>query len=154
LCIRGFNSKEASFIVPKYVLVQASPVFQRMFANEMTEKASGKVVIEDTNAEEFGDFLKAISPKQEHPNRQFINVNSPKFNYEISATNVFALIKLAHLYQFQSLLDRCELHLMNCVEIPLIHLFTCANFYGLKKLKVFLIYKKYKFNIILPQVTP
>jgi hypothetical protein len=71
LCIPGNNSKEACFIVPKYVLTQASKVFQRMFANEMTEKSSGKVVIEDTNVAEFGDFLKAISPKQELPNRKF-----------------------------------------------------------------------------------
>jgi hypothetical protein len=70
LCIRGYNNEEASFIVPKYVLTQASPVFQRMLASEMTEKATGKVEIEDTNAEEFSDFLKAISPKQESPNRQ------------------------------------------------------------------------------------
>jgi hypothetical protein len=41
-----------------------------MFTAEMTEKATGEVKIEDTNAEEFGDFLKAISPKQEHPNRK------------------------------------------------------------------------------------
>jgi hypothetical protein len=45
-----------------------------MLASEMTEKSTGKVEIEDTNAEEFGDFLKAISPKQELPNREFINV--------------------------------------------------------------------------------
>jgi hypothetical protein len=63
---------EASFTVPKYVLMQASPVFHRMFTAEMTEKATGEVKIEDTNAEEFGDFLKAISPKQEHPNRKTI----------------------------------------------------------------------------------
>jgi hypothetical protein len=41
-----------------------------MFTHEMTEKKTGKVVIEDTNPEEFGDFLKAISPKQEHPTRR------------------------------------------------------------------------------------
>jgi hypothetical protein len=40
-----------------------------MLANEMTERASGKVVIEETNLQEFCAFLKAISPKQEHPNR-------------------------------------------------------------------------------------
>jgi hypothetical protein len=49
---------------------------------------------------------------------------------------VFALLKLAHLYQFESLVDRCEEHLTNCIEIPLIHRLTCANFYGLNKLKV------------------
>jgi hypothetical protein len=42
-----------------------------MFINEMTEKTSGKVEIKDTDPGEFGDFLKAISPKQEHPNREF-----------------------------------------------------------------------------------
>jgi hypothetical protein len=62
---------KASFVVPKIDLIRASPVFQRMFANEMTEKASSKVKIKDTNPEEFGDFLKAISPKQQHPNREF-----------------------------------------------------------------------------------
>jgi hypothetical protein len=40
-------------------------------ANEMTEKKTSKVEIKDTSPEEFGDFLKAISPKQEHPNREF-----------------------------------------------------------------------------------
>jgi hypothetical protein len=70
LRIRGNNGEaEASFTVPKYYLMRASDVFHRMFTAEMTEKATGEVKIEDTNAEEFGDFLKAISPKQEHPNR-------------------------------------------------------------------------------------
>jgi hypothetical protein len=65
------GTKEASFVVPKYALMFASPVFQRMLTHEMTEKKTGKVEIKDTNPEEFGDFLKAISPKQEHPNRGF-----------------------------------------------------------------------------------
>jgi hypothetical protein len=66
------GSDETSFTVPKIDLFRASPVFQRMFANEMTEKATGKVdKIKETNPEEFGDFLRAISPKQELPNRQF-----------------------------------------------------------------------------------
>jgi hypothetical protein len=51
---------------------------------------------------------------------------------------VFALVKLADRYDCQTLRDRCELHLMDCVEIPFIHRLTCANFYGLDKLKVFL----------------
>jgi hypothetical protein len=74
--------KEASYVVPKYALMFASPVFKRMFANGMTEKSSGKLVIEDTNPEEFSDFLKAISPKQEHPTRELINGIFPKRNCE------------------------------------------------------------------------
>jgi hypothetical protein len=69
--IDGTEDEEAPFVVPKYMLMFASPVFQRMFAYEMTEKTTGKVKIKDTTPEEFGDFLKAISPKQEHPNREF-----------------------------------------------------------------------------------
>jgi hypothetical protein len=69
LCVVG--PEEVSFVIPKLDLIRASPVFERMFANEMTERATDKVVIEDTNPEEFGDFLKAISPKQELPNREF-----------------------------------------------------------------------------------
>jgi hypothetical protein len=38
-----------------------------MFAGKSTDK----IEIKDTNPDEFGDFLKAISPKQEHPNRKF-----------------------------------------------------------------------------------
>jgi hypothetical protein len=66
------GAEKASFTVPKVDLFRASPVFRRMFTVEMKEKASGKVEeIPDTNPEEFGDFLKAISPKQEHPTRRF-----------------------------------------------------------------------------------
>jgi hypothetical protein len=42
-----------------------------MFANDMTEMRTSKVEIKDTNPKDFGDFLKAISPKQENPNRNF-----------------------------------------------------------------------------------
>jgi hypothetical protein len=66
---------EASFTIPKCVLMQASAVFHRMFTAEMTEKATGEVKIKETTAEEFGDFLKAISPKQEHPNREIYCYN-------------------------------------------------------------------------------
>jgi hypothetical protein len=55
-----------------------------------------------------------------------------------SASNVIYLLELADRFDCQSLRDRCEAHLMNCVEIPLVHLLNCANFYRLKKLKVFL----------------
>jgi hypothetical protein len=76
LRICGANGKtESIFVIPKVNLMQASPVFHRMFTAELTEKVTGEVKIEDTNAEEFGDFLKAISPKQEHPNRKIYCYN-------------------------------------------------------------------------------
>src|SRR4051794_14745686 len=74
LCIADTQQKVATFVVPKLDLIRASPVFQRMFANDMTENSTGTVKIEDTNAEEFGAFLKAISPKQEHPTRKLCKI--------------------------------------------------------------------------------
>jgi hypothetical protein len=57
------GAEKASFTVPKVDLFRASPVFRRMFTVEMKEKATGKVEeIPDSNPQEFGDFLKAISP--------------------------------------------------------------------------------------------
>jgi hypothetical protein len=84
LSIAGTDAK-SSFVVSKHDLMRVSAVFERMFANEMTEKATGKVEIEDTNPEEFGEFLKAISPKQERPNRElciiiylFFDIHNPQ----------------------------------------------------------------------------
>jgi hypothetical protein len=56
---------------------------------------------------------------------------------KFSALNVLDLLKLADRYEVKTLLDRCEAHLMNCVEFRLIDMLTCADFYGLNKLKVF-----------------
>jgi hypothetical protein len=69
LCIDGNN--DASFVVPKYALMSVSPVFERMFANEMAERAMGRVEnIKEAIPSEFCFFLlRAISPKQELPNR-------------------------------------------------------------------------------------
>jgi hypothetical protein len=81
LSIAGTETEETSFVIPKLNLIRASPVFRRMFANEMTEKATGKVDIKDTTPEEFSDFLKAISPKQEHPTRRLYACN--KFSFTL-----------------------------------------------------------------------
>jgi hypothetical protein len=49
---------------------------------------------------------------------------------------VFALLKLADRYNVQSLRDRCEGHLVNCIEIPLVDLLNSVKLYGLHNLKV------------------
>jgi hypothetical protein len=43
---------------------------------------------------------------------------------------------LADRFQCQLLRNRCEAHLMNCIEIPLVERINIADFYGLKDLKV------------------
>ena len=52
------------------------------------------------------------------------------------ASNVMALTELADRFQVPSLLKICELHLMNCVEIPLVDRLILANQHERKELKV------------------
>jgi hypothetical protein len=47
-----------------------------------------------------------------------------------------ALLKLADRFDCQSLRDRCEAHLVNCVEIPLVDRLNSVKMYGLNDLKV------------------
>uniref|UniRef100_A0A183CTF8 BTB domain-containing protein n=1 Tax=Globodera pallida TaxID=36090 RepID=A0A183CTF8_GLOPA len=48
-----------------------------------------------------------------------------------------ALLKLADHFQIDWLKERCEAHLINCVEIPLIERFLLIKPYGLNNLKDF-----------------
>jgi hypothetical protein len=51
----------------------ASPVLERIFASDMAERTTGRVEnIKDANPAEFCEFLRAISPKPELPNREFL----------------------------------------------------------------------------------
>ena len=58
--------------------------------------------------------------------------------HSITAYNVHELLKLADRFQCDLLKDRCEEHLVNGVEFPLIERLLCAEIYRLEKLKVFL----------------
>uniref|UniRef100_A0A183CR65 BTB domain-containing protein n=1 Tax=Globodera pallida TaxID=36090 RepID=A0A183CR65_GLOPA len=76
------------------------------------------------NMEQFIGFLEAISIKGLHtpilPNPH----------------NVLALLKLADYFQVDWLKERCDTHLINCLEIPLIDRFFLVEPYQLPKLKV------------------
>ena len=47
-----------------------------------------------------------------------------------------AIAELADRFQVDSLLKTCELHLMNCVEIPAIERLQLSERHNLKELKV------------------
>ncbi|KAL3090755.1 hypothetical protein niasHT_029974 [Heterodera trifolii] len=111
------------FTVSKHFLMSVSPVFHKMFSVDMLEKAQGEVSLEETNGEEFSAFLDAISPKMASPN----------------PANVMGMLKLADRFQVDALRNRCEAHLINCVEISLIERLLCAEMYRLEKLKNFIL---------------
>uniref|UniRef100_A0A183CP97 BTB domain-containing protein n=1 Tax=Globodera pallida TaxID=36090 RepID=A0A183CP97_GLOPA len=103
-----------------------SPVIERMLSVEMTEKQRTLILAgHDITMEQFMQFLECISPNALHVR---ILPNS---------TNVLALLKLADYFQIDWLKVRCDAHLINCVEIPLIERFLLIERYRLNNLKNF-----------------
>ncbi|KAL3090605.1 hypothetical protein niasHS_004706 [Heterodera schachtii] len=104
-----------------------SPVIDRMLSVEMREKQQRSVTLNELgiDMEQFLDFLLYISP---NALSQPILPN-PK--------NVLMLLKLADFFQIDWLKSRCEEHLFNCVEIPLIDRVNLIDKYQLKHLKNF-----------------
>uniref|UniRef100_A0A914H0R6 BTB domain-containing protein n=1 Tax=Globodera rostochiensis TaxID=31243 RepID=A0A914H0R6_GLORO len=113
--------------VSAHWLMAVSPVVHRMLSVEMKEKQQRSLNLDglDINMEQFNGFLEAISIKGLHtpilPNPQ----------------NVLSLLKLADYFQVDWLKERCDTHLINCLEIPLIDRFFLVEPYQLTKLKQF-----------------
>ncbi|KAL3070215.1 hypothetical protein niasHS_016566 [Heterodera schachtii] len=106
-----------------------SPVIDRMLSAEMREKQQRSVTLNELgiDMEQFLDFLLHISPNV----LQEIILPNPK--------NVFTLLKLADFFQIDWLKSRCEAHLINCVEIPLIDRVKLIEKYQLNNLKNFIL---------------
>uniref|UniRef100_A0A183CM70 BTB domain-containing protein n=1 Tax=Globodera pallida TaxID=36090 RepID=A0A183CM70_GLOPA len=105
--------------VSAHWLLSDSPVVNRMLSVEMKEKRERTLNLDGLGIEmeQFKTFLEAISMPA-HPK------------------NVVNLLKLADYFQVDWLKERCEAHLINCVEIPAIERFQLIERYQLNKLKV------------------
>ncbi|KAI3414296.1 hypothetical protein GPALN_011753 [Globodera pallida] len=108
-------------------LMVVSPVVKRMLSVEMKEKQQRTLNLDghDITMEQFMQFLETINDHLQH-GRTLPN-----------PTNVLALLKLADHFQMDWLKERCEAHLINCVEIPLIERFLLIDRYRLNTLKKF-----------------
>ncbi|KAL3068685.1 hypothetical protein niasHT_032101 [Heterodera trifolii] len=106
-------------------LMAQSPVIRRMLMTEMRETKQRLITLNDlgVNMEQFMDFLEAISPIA----LQYPILPNPE--------NVLVLLKLADFFQVDWLKSRCEMHLANCVEIPLIDRFLLIEQFGLTHFK-------------------
>uniref|UniRef100_A0A183CPE6 BTB domain-containing protein n=1 Tax=Globodera pallida TaxID=36090 RepID=A0A183CPE6_GLOPA len=111
--------------VSAHWLLSDSPVVNRMLSVEMKKKRERTLNLDGLGIEmeQFNAFLEAISMPA-HRNRTLPN---PK--------NVMNLLKLADYFQVGWLKERCEAHLINCVEIPAIERFQLIERYRLNKLK-------------------
>ncbi|KAL3076822.1 hypothetical protein niasHT_033724 [Heterodera trifolii] len=106
-------------------LMAQSPMIHGMLNTEMREKQQKSLTLNelDINMEQFIEFLEAIPTS---------NVQTPTFP---NPNNVLMLLKLADFFQVNWLKKRCETHLINCVEIPLIDRFLLSDQFGLDHLK-------------------
>uniref|UniRef100_A0A183CI74 BTB domain-containing protein n=1 Tax=Globodera pallida TaxID=36090 RepID=A0A183CI74_GLOPA len=106
-------------------LMGVSPVVEEMLSVEMKEKQQRTLNLDghDITMEQFMQFLKYIS--RSVLRRPIIP----------NPTNVLYLVKLADYFQIDWLKDRCETHLINCVEIPLTERFLLIERYRLNILK-------------------
>ncbi|KAI3411015.1 hypothetical protein GPALN_003099 [Globodera pallida] len=108
-------------------LTVVSPVVKRMLSVEMKEKQQRTLNLDahDITMEQFMQFLETING---HLQRGRILPNP---------TNVLYLLKLADFFQIDWLKERCEAHLIKCVEIPLIERFLLIDRYRLNELRNF-----------------
>ncbi|KAL3069404.1 hypothetical protein niasHS_018129 [Heterodera schachtii] len=112
-------------ILSAHWLMSVSPVIRRMLSTEMREKQQRSLTFDEfgVDMEQFMEFVEAISPvalqKQILPNPE----------------NVLMLLRLADFFQVNWLKRRCETHLANCVEIPLIDRFHLIKQFGLDNFK-------------------
>uniref|UniRef100_A0A914HN85 BTB domain-containing protein n=1 Tax=Globodera rostochiensis TaxID=31243 RepID=A0A914HN85_GLORO len=111
-------------------LMIVSPVVKRMLSVEMREKQQRTLNLDglDITMEQFMQFLESIS------------FNALHGRIRPNPTNVLELLKLADYFQMDWLKERCEAHLINCVEIPLIERFLLIERYRLNNLKNFFLH--------------
>uniref|UniRef100_A0A914GW29 BTB domain-containing protein n=1 Tax=Globodera rostochiensis TaxID=31243 RepID=A0A914GW29_GLORO len=108
-------------------LMVVSPVIERMLSVDMKEKQQRTLNLDGhgITMEQFMQFLEIINDHLRH-GRTLPN-----------PTNVLVLLKLADHFQIDWLKERCDVHLINCVEMPLIERFLLIEPYRLNNLKDF-----------------
>ncbi|KAL3076536.1 hypothetical protein niasHT_035575 [Heterodera trifolii] len=116
---------EKKIDLSSHFLMSVSPVINRMLSVEMKEKQQRSLTLDElgVDMEQFMEFVEAISATAIHkpilPNPQ----------------NVLVLLKLADYFQVDWLKSRCEAHLINCPEIPLMDRFLLIDHYRLGNFK-------------------
>jgi len=86
--------EEERFHVHRAVLALWSPVFEKMFTSEFQEKSKNEVPLPGKKASEIKEML--------------LLIYSSTTGREITAENCYFLFKLAHEYQMEAIVTRCE----------------------------------------------
>ena len=86
--------EEEKFHVHRAVLALSSPVFEKMFSSEFQEKDKKEVTLPDKKAGEVEELLLMLYPSVAEK--------------QITEENCFFLVNLAHKYQVEAIVRRCE----------------------------------------------
>ena len=86
--------EEEKFHVHRAVLALSSPVFEKMFSSEFQEKDKKEVTLPNKKASELEELLLMLYPSVAET--------------QITEENCFFLVNLAHEYQIEAIVRRCE----------------------------------------------
>ena len=95
--------EEERFHVHRAMLAFWSPVFEKMFTSEFQEKAANEVPLPDKKASEIKEMLLHIYPSVGER--------------AITEENCYFLFKLAHEYQMEAIVTKCEDFMVNKVKV-------------------------------------
>uniref|UniRef100_A0A183BUL7 BTB domain-containing protein n=1 Tax=Globodera pallida TaxID=36090 RepID=A0A183BUL7_GLOPA len=118
-------------------LMSVSPAVEGMLSVDMKEKQQQTLNLDPhgITMEQFMQFLETVNDHFQHDQ----TLPNP--------TNVLVLLKLADHFQIDWLKERCDAHLINCVEIPLVERFLLIERYRLNKLKNFFLRSLHLVNL-------
>jgi len=118
--------EEERFHVHRAILAFWSPVFEKMFTSEFQEKDKNEVPLPGKKASEIEEMLRQIYPSVTERG--------------ITQKNCYFLVKLAHEYQMEAIVTRCEDFMTNKVKVKakesVLADLIFAQTYKLEKLKL------------------
>ena len=118
--------EEERFHVHRAMLAFWSPVFEKMFTSEFQEKDKTEVPLPGKKASEIKEMLLLIYPSLTER--------------AITEENCYFLVKLAHEYQMEAIVTRCEDFMVNKVKVKakesVLADLVFAQTYKLEKLKL------------------
>ena len=94
--------EEEKFHVHRGVLAVSSPVFEKMFSSEFQEKDKKEVTLPDKKAGEVEELLLMLYPSVAEK--------------QITEENCYFLVNLAHEYQIETIVRRCEDFMVELVK--------------------------------------
>jgi len=116
--------EDQRFHVHQNILLLWSPVFEKMFGSEFQEKNKNEILLPEKKANEIKEMLQIMYPSLEEK--------------LVTKDNCFYLLRLAHEYQINSILKKCEACMVSLVkenkEDDLLEMLIYGQKYQLKTL--------------------